>query len=140
MQMKTVFQIGLVVSAMTGLAGCGSVQNYAKKVDVWQGRSEQELVRGWGHPAEVNTLSNGDDQYIYFSNERESMPPVYSPTMTTRLSPQENNTLSRPAAVKRDNPSFVCETVFEINHAGTIVKTSFDGDDCVASSTGHKIR
>lgn len=135
MRYKSLTSLAFLCVSALAVVSCSSPQNYAKAVNSWEGAPAHALVQQWGHPAEVETLRNGNKQYFYHSVEEETLPKGYAPTLTSRLSPQNLNALSRPSDVVRGNRyTFVCDTTFEVNPQGRIIKTSFQGNNCVATS------
>lgn len=135
MKMKTIFQCGILLSAVGALFGCGTAENYSKAVNSWNGASERVLFQTWGAPNETTQLPDGNTLYLYRSAEHESAPVMYTPTYA-RTSAQPGNAalLSQPPIVRNaDHQTFYCDTWFEVNPDGMIVTTRFEGNNCVAS-------
>ncbi len=135
MQMKSFFQCGLLISTFVGLASCGSSENYTLAVNSWQGAPKTALVHQWGEPEQESRLANGHQLYTYRVVEHEEpVSRTYSSTIgtTARMSPQgETSLLSASPMIKRNREeTFWCETQFEINDAGMIVNTHFEGNNC----------
>ena len=136
MRIKKIFQLSLAASSVIALTACGSMQNYEKAVNTWQGAPKQALFHEWGTPMEESQLANGNQLYTYRVVERDV--PVstrFSPSMGARMSPQSNaGMLSHsPDHMPQHDEAFWCETQFEVNNSGMIVNTNFKGNNCVAS-------
>lgn len=46
----------LLLAAVSTLSGCA---NFGAKVESWQGRTTDDLIRAWGPPSSTETLSDG---------------------------------------------------------------------------------
>lgn len=126
---------GVLAVGVIGLLGCSSSENYAKALNTWHGASERALFKTWGTPQETEKLPDGNTLYTYRIAERESPPVMYVPNYS-RVSTQNGNAtlLSQPPIQRNgDRQTFWCDTQFEVNQNGMIVKSSFEGNNCVAS-------
>ena len=138
MRIKTLVQLGLLSSVIFALAGCGTSKNYALAVNSWQGAPESALTHEWGNPNVTSTLANGHKLVTYRVVEKQKFPKSYAPVVKTgRVSPQNTSGMlsHAPAIMHEQDETFWCETQFEVNHAGMIVKADFKGNNCTA--TGH---
>ncbi|PIZ04988.1 MAG: hypothetical protein COY58_01610 [Gammaproteobacteria bacterium CG_4_10_14_0_8_um_filter_38_16] len=139
--MKHFIRWSLVSCALVGVIGC-TTKNYTVAVSSWQGAPARALLRQWGQPTEVKTLSKRRHLYVYRAVEPESVSKSYlaSPSFG-RTSPQSNlSGLSRVPRVMRQHEAFWCETVFEANASGMIINTEFQGNNCVLSKDDIKQR
>lgn len=138
MYVKKILQLGVLLSAVFLLFGCGTTKNYAMAVNSWQGAPKAALVHKWGQPIDETTLKNGNELYTYrtvekIKFEKNNDRPIIS---TGRTNPQQNTNgmLSHsPSSIAEQNETFWCETDFEINKMGVIVNAHFTGNNCDAS-------
>ncbi len=139
MRIKYFLQSTLLCSAIMGLMGCGTMQNYTREVHSWDGAPESALFQSWGAPEETTKLADGNNLYTY----RYAAPePVIATTNGynrpgyVRTNTQAINTAlvaQPPLPEGRGHNAFWCETSFEANPSGMIVNSSFQGNDCSAS-------
>ncbi|MCX7120590.1 MAG: hypothetical protein NTZ67_02255 [Gammaproteobacteria bacterium] len=139
MSINTFTRLSLLSVVVFALTGCGTEENYKMAMNSWQGAPAKALVNSWGQPEDVNQLPNGNQEYIYRTQEQETGVKVY-PQNTGRLSAQPSASLMNApsSGVSTGNYSFSCESQFEINHQGIIINTSFSGNNCVSTKAKAK--
>lgn len=88
------------------LSGCATTGAYEKKLDVFNGASELDLIRAWGAPQQ--SYETGERKFLLYSSSRNVIVP-------TAHGPLGN--------------TFSCKTTFEIDK-GIVVGSSWSGNDC----------
>lgn len=134
MRLTSFIQSSLLVSAVFLMAGCGDAKNYETAVKSWQGAPESALINTWGQPADVTQLKSGNHIDVFYNKVEKTTPTkIYTPSMG-RVTPQAGGMMqSSTGAVQVPQPGFWCEAQFEVNPHGTIVDTSYSGNNCVST-------
>jgi hypothetical protein len=119
------------------MAACASTENYRLAVSSWQGGDAQTLVHVWGYPDHIQRAPDGNRLYVYRVSERGRNPVYTSPGMTQVRTGKQGETLvvnTPPLRSGGGTYHYVCTTWFEVSEQGTIVNTSFRGNDCTGAS------
>lgn len=141
MDMKRVIQFTAMAGVVFCLYGCATTKNYESAIQSWNGAPKQALVHEWGTPTTAEKLKNGGELYTYRTVEKVQFSKTYEPVVPTgRISPQSRNSMlsHAPVIMQPHDETFWCETQFKINHAGMIVSTHFDGNNCAATKNHAK--
>jgi len=137
MRTKPLIQLGLLFMAIMAITACGTMQNYQTAMNTWNGAPANALEHEWGTPIETTHLKNGNELLTYRVVEHEEpVARTYANNAgLTRISPQGNEGMlsHSPKMMPGHSESFWCETQFEVNRAGMIVNSHFEGNNCVAS-------
>lgn len=137
MRTKYFIQLGLLSTAIMAVTACGTMPNYASAVDTWHGAPAAVLKQDWGTPINTTHLKNGNELLTYRVVEHEEpVARTYANNAgLTRISPQGNEGMlsHSPKFMPKRSESFWCETQFEVNRAGIIVNSHFEGNNCIAS-------
>jgi|SRR6185312_17313570 len=121
------------------LAGCATSGNYQQIVNQWQGKPAQRLLAVWGSPDASVKLPSGNTVYLYMKQQLYTTPnynapvaPVFSvDNGAPRYGVGFNNTYNNTQTT-----TLSCRTWFEVNPKGSIINAQFQGNGCVASSSG----
>ena len=116
------------------LSGCATSGNYQRSLQHWQGLDMQELTLAWGHPDAGVKLPNGNTVYVYNREQLYTMPSYTTPPASIV------NVGGRSIYASSFNGDFAgnrvvsrhCRTWFEVNPQGKIIRTQFQGNNCVA--------
>jgi len=117
-------------------------ERYKQLCQTWMGHDQNELLRAWGQPQQVNDMPNGNKVYTYIWSASRRTPVVTMPGQTT-YSHQYSVIGNQVYGTTRQNQgtgmtvggnevTYYCKTSFEINDYGQIVYWRFDGNSCIA--------
>jgi hypothetical protein len=117
-------------------------ERYKQMCQTWVGHDENELIRTWGHPQQVNNMPNGNKVYTYFWSANRRMPVLTLPGQTTyqhyysvtgnQIYGTTYQNQGMGLTVGGNVVTYYCKTNFEINADGQIVYWRFDGNSCIA--------
>jgi hypothetical protein len=110
------------------LSSCATSGKYEEILNSWTGHDANELVEAWGYPSSSFQAPNGNTVYTYDSNASIKMP---SQTNTTS-NVIGNTVYSNSTTLGGQNVALWCRTYFEVDAEQTIVKWSFEGNNCVS--------
>lgn len=116
MQIGTLMRGSLLAMTCWVMAACATTGRYEDSLDAWKGRSDADLIKSWGEPAEVFD-SNGHRFLVYLSSRAEQFAPL------------PGKTGSHADYTK----TWSCTTVFDIA-AGHVVSWAIKGNDCRSTS------
>ncbi|WP_159017425.1 hypothetical protein [Cognatiluteimonas profundi] len=108
--------MSLLAMMCCGMAACATTGKYKDSLDAWKGRSDVDLIKSWGTPAEVFD-SNGHRFLVYTSSRVEQFAPL------------PNKTGSHADYSK----AWFCTTVFDTSGAH-VVSWAIKGNDCTSAS------
>lgn len=124
----------LVLIGIFLLTGCATSANYQQSLQQWQGVDIQKLIHAWGHPDAGVTLPNGNTVYAYNREQLFTMPSYTTPPASiinvggrSMYASSFNGDFAGNRVVNRH-----CRTWFEVNPQGKIIRTQFQGNNCVA--------
>jgi hypothetical protein len=86
--------------------GCASTRAYEETLDVWVGKSAEELTEKWGSPQNIQLLADKNQAYQYTKYDKTS---------------EKRGTASAPVS---------CQTNFFVNPNGVVVGWTHTGFDC----------
>ncbi len=126
----------LLLTGVTLLAGCATVQNYSMAVSSWRGVNVRNLESVWGYPHRIQRLQGGHRLYVYRSVDRGRYPTVVNPGYTSvKTEGDKTYVTTVPSSVSGGGTyDYRCTTWFEVNRANIIVNTSFRGNNCEGTS------
>lgn len=127
--------ISAIATLIIGLTACATTENYATTVFSWQGVNITKLYTQWGYPNSTQNIAGGHKLVVYrhvntvtkpttvtqSSNSQSYADGSHSHNSTTVISPSQTTT-------------YRCTTTFETNSQGTIINTSFRGNNCTADN------
>lgn len=127
--MKRIIQLllGLTVFVLF-ISGCATTKGYEQIVNSWVGKSEAQLVRVWGVPAQVFN-SGGRRYFVYNSSHNVYLPGTSSTYRTTFYGDTARTTSYGGSAPQTLN--YQCETTFELMN-GKVVFWRYKGNNCRA--------
>jgi len=117
-------------------------ERYKQLCQTWIGHDQNELIRAWGSPQQVNDMPNGNKVYTYIRSTNRRRPLVTLPGHTTYShqyivtgnqiygTTRQNQGMSM--TVGGDVVTYYCKTSFEVDANGQIVFWRFDGNSCIA--------
>ena len=117
------------------LAACATTDNYRLALNSWRGANINQLVNVWGYPDKTSTAPDGNKLYIYRMEQRGTNP-IYSTGPTTSITQNSGGMMvSTTSGTTSGGGSydFNCTTWVEVDEHGTIVGTSFRGNNCVGT-------
>lgn len=117
-------------------------ERYKQLCQTWMGHDQNELLRAWGYPQQVNDMPNGNKVYTYIRSANRRTPVVTFPGQTT-YSHQYSVIGNQIYGTTRQNQgvgmtvggdvvTYYCRTSFEVDTNGRIVFWRFDGNSCIA--------
>ena len=127
----------LLVSAL----GCATTEKYEAKVQSFFGADVSLLIEKWGYPSQTTVAPSGNKLLIY-SNSRSVVIPQYDFTNTPdETATYKYNSFTRTVEEQRyrkpaQAPTVMnlgCTTYFEVSESNTIVRYSFEGNDCTSN-------
>jgi hypothetical protein len=109
------------------LSACTSTEHYEAGLDPWLGKSEKELVMGWGVPDKQYHLDPRTKMISYISYDTIT----YPSGMTTCFGMAGTHMLMDNCAgpFPRTAESFYCETIFTIT-GGRVTRWGHKGNNC----------
>jgi len=136
--MRSVLMIGLLL-----LASCSSTGTMNEIMGGWDGVNIEDVVKQWGYPTEQQTF-RGRQLYIWTKNDIVSTPGFT--TSTTNANAQaravpgavvaSGNQTTTGAVIGGGAMSYSCRRVLEVDDAGIVRKTSWDGNGCCTVAIG----
>lgn len=118
----------LIFSIVLGcLSACANTQNYEAMLDVWIGKSEKELVMGWGIPDKQYQLDKNTRLISYTAYNTA----YYPGTLSTCFGTGSRNAVfsgcsgSIPPTVE----TYFCETIFTLVN-GRVSRWGHRGNNC----------
>jgi hypothetical protein len=104
------------------LSGCATQARYEAKVQSWENKDSQSLVKAWGQPDSIEKLSNGNRMYVY--TRLRHLPVAFGSTRTiASVDGKRNGNASGEVYIR-------CATYFEMSPSNKIVGTLFRGEEC----------
>lgn len=139
---KTWSRILLAASLITGtlvLTGCETTEGYVQRMNLWRGRSADDVVLTWGPPLARDRLSDGREVWMYRREREEKSGGYMSSQSYTDRRVDYVNGQKVVTKVERNRPYYVpetsrtlrCETRFVI-YRGVVDGFTFEGDGCKA--------
>ena len=128
-------RFSLCVVGASLLSGCATRANYSRAVVSWKGAVSSKLTDAWGYPDRIKSLVNGHKLYVYRREERGQLPVVMTPGYTSVQTRDGLTTVTSMPPTMSGGGSYDlrCNTWFEVNRRGRIVKTRFRGNNCVGT-------
>ena len=119
----------VAVITTIALAGCAvpeypTEEKYKLICQSWVGANINSLVDSWGYPTREFRAPNGNSVYLYKRSKTHTTP-VSTMTFQSRLTGRPEVLTMGGDVVTRS-----CETFFETETNGTIVKYRIEGNDC----------
>lgn len=110
-----------------GLTACSSTENYEAQLDQWIGKSEKELLMGWGPPDKQYKLDNDTKMISYVKDRTDFYPGGTSACFgISSNNALINNCAGLPA---RTQTHYYCETIFTLVH-DRVTRWGHKGNDC----------
>ena len=127
-------RMSFVALAVLVVTGCATREKYEQRVQSWVGHTSDDLARAWGPPSGNYKLNNGNTMIMYEANSVEA---YTSPTQVYQAPGTVigNVFYPGPTTVTGGTTTTVqkrCRTQFEVDGAGRIVGTGFEGNACKA--------
>jgi hypothetical protein len=107
---------------MMVLSGCATTAKYEAKVQSWENRDSQALVKAWGQPDSIEKLSSGNRMFVYSRLRHAAVP--YGTQRSLASAGNAKTPFNGTEIYQR------CATYFEVNSSNKIVSTQFRGDEC----------
>lgn len=91
---------------------CGCVSNVAPKSvqSSWTGHNIQKLIDSWGYPTKTIQMPNGNSVHLYSRSAGSDVMPLNETVLSS--------------------VSLSCDTWFEVDDVGTIIKWQYSGNGC----------
>ncbi len=116
----------LIVSIMVGcLSACATTQNYEAALNQWIGKSEKDLITGWGLPDKQYQLDKNTRLVSYVSRSAEVYPGGISTCAGTVGDPFFGGCAAYPPVLE----NYSCETIFTLVN-GRITRWGHKGNNC----------
>lgn len=112
----------LVLLAILFSFGCATTAKYQARVDTWEGRDSDTLLKTWGRPDAVEKQSNGNTILLYARLKHQ--PYAYGESGRVIASSGSKKTSSEPAIYVK------CATYFEVTPDNKVTAVMFRGDEC----------
>ncbi len=131
--MKNVFSI-IIVLLLAACSGNGR-GSYANELQSWVGRSEYQLYRSWGQPANVFYVAPNQKVVTYVTSSTQEDNNPYSHQLYYGGMGEDNSwwdKLFGPPGAGEQPKIYYCKTSFVIQNS-VIVNFNFNGDDCVTN-------
>lgn len=132
--MQTFMKFSLVLIGCFFFAGCATTANYQQTLQRWQGANMQDLIHAWGYPNAGVKLPNDNTVYMYNREQLYTMPSNTTPPasiINVGGRSMYANSFSGDFAGNRVVSRY-CRTWFEVNSQGKIIRTQFQGNNCIA--------
>lgn len=128
----------LIATTITlfSLNGCATQAKYQAKLATWEGKPIQQFIDAWGYPNNTVKLENNQTAYVYENTKIVSSPPMQTSGAIVPIRDGDRvGYIAMPGPVVGGQTySLNCTTWVIINdNTQKIVKTSFRGNNCVAS-------
>lgn len=122
------------------LAGCATSQRYQEILTSWHGADMEQIINVWGYPDREMVAPNGNKVYVYAWAKTAQLPAQYTPGTTSVTTRNGNTTVtSTPSTyLPGETIELECTTWFEVNANNIIIKSSFRGNNCIASESQAK--
>jgi hypothetical protein len=117
------------------LLGCATEAKYQQQLNSWQGKKISDFISAWGYPDNTITAPDGNQVYVYNRQSIENFP-TYTTGGYTSVTTNGNQTVVQqvPSMQMGGNVYYLnCTTWVEFDKSGTIVRTLFRGNNCVAN-------
>lgn len=116
-----------LATAICTLSSCATSANYNKQLNYWIGKSERQLIMGWGVPDKQFQLNAHTLILSYINRRTVSYPGTFSSCVGHYGEPVDFGTCGGipPSVV-----SYSCETMFIIVK-GRVTRWGHKGNDCV---------
>ena len=125
--MKYRLALSLVFLMLLGcMVSCTNGRSYGVMLDNWIGRSEKELVMGWGIPDKQYQLDQNTKMISYTSSNTA----VYPGALSSCFGTGRNNAIySNCAGLPSMVETYYCETIFTII-SGRVSRWGHKGNNC----------
>lgn len=134
--MKEIIIIAIGLLGMSLLTGCATQAKYQAKLATWEGKPIQQFMDTWGYPNNTVKLDDNQTAYVYENTKIVSSPPMQTAgaIIPIRDGDQVGYIATPGPMIGGQTYSLNCTTwVIVNNDTQDIVKTSFRGNNCVAS-------
>ncbi len=115
--------ISLII--LIGILGCATEEALIKICDSWIGAPAEKLIEQWRYPNRTIELADGHIVYVYTRSTTIQMP-IEARSYEDLLG-NIHTTVSGGETL-----TDWCNVYFEIDEDGTILKYSYEGNDCTA--------
>ncbi len=115
--------------------GGGKSASYANELQAWVGRSEYQLYRSWGQPANVFYVAPNQKVVTYITTSTQGTENPYSHQLYYGGMGEDDSWWDKLFGPPEDNDQskiYYCKTSFVIQNA-MVVNFNFNGDDCVSN-------
>ncbi|MDF2691132.1 MAG: hypothetical protein K0S29_987 [Gammaproteobacteria bacterium] len=131
---KLIKSLSLVLIGLL-LVSCATQAKYQQMLNGWQGRNIEDFINVWGYPDQTITALNGDQVYVYHSQNVVSFPSMTTPGYTTVSSSNGQTIVTQAPSISSGGGTFYydCTTWVEFNKQHIITKTLFRGNNCVST-------
>lgn len=109
------FKLLLLLFSAFLLSACATTGKYEEKLQSWVGSNEADLVRDWGPPNSVYTLTGGGKILTY----------------TRSTLPQSKTTYdATDRSLNTSSAQYICTTNFTVDGGGKITTWRWEGNAC----------
>lgn len=124
------------------LAACETTEGYQARMNMWVGRTSDDLTVDWGAPNTKAPLSDGREVWSYAKTTVRQQDGYYQDetrqvkrTITDKDGKQKTETIDETYPVYHPPQTYrtECETRFVIGAAHRVEQVSFNGDGCIAT-------
>jgi hypothetical protein len=122
--------LSLFVALSLGfLSACTTTEAYDAKLNGWIGKSEKELVMGWGIPDKQYQLDANTKMISYVSHQTVVYPGSFEPCVAAV--DRRGVLTSCPPQIPPSAETYHCETIFTIQN-GHVARWGHKGNNCRA--------
>ena len=118
----------LLAPALIVLAGCATTTKYEENLRSWVGRTEDDLVRAWGRPAQVRDTDG--QRYLTYVLAAQRYAPGIAPSFQPTIAGTSVYT-DPDSGVPGYSYSLSCKTTFELSN-GVVRSWQLEGNACKA--------
>ena len=116
----------IILFLVTGcLSSCTTTQNYDTALNQWIGKSESEMITGWGIPDKQYQLDKNTKLVSYTAAKTEAYPGSVSTCFGAGGGPFYSGCAGYPPVVE----NYYCETIFTLVN-GHITRWGHKGNNC----------
>lgn len=95
------------------LAGCATTRQYENTLRKWEGRKASELVKKWGPPRAITTLTDGGKMMMFIR------------TSSSKMKVRKLGSIDKKVVTLRD-----CKTIFLVDREDKILGWKYEGHNC----------
>lgn len=116
----------LAVGAFLMLTGCATAAKYEESLNTMVGKTEVDLIRAWGAPAQ--SYETGNSKFLTYESNNRAILPGTPPAYTTTY----NGGYSYSTPIGGSSPVSIpmrCSTTFELE-GGVVKSWRYEGNSC----------